>query len=237
MAEVPTGETLSLRPEPDSGATVAHGSAPPRAERAALPGRTVGDYELIEEIARGGMGVVFRARQIGLNREVAVKMILSGPLASPAAVARFRQEGMAYLSAGIERVVTAYQEKRGARLIGQYLAAGEPIPPDLRELHLIRSFKRASRRYAPAPWPGRALLFKAERVDFYHRTGGPAYGWDQTITTSLEVVLIPGDHRSIMTGANAMRIARRLAQEIEQGLERPATGANTETAAPPDRRG
>jgi len=152
-------------------------------------------------------------------------------------LARFRQEGMAYLSAGVERVVTAYQEKRGARLIGRYLAAGEPIPPYLRELHLVRSFRRASRRYSPAPWPGRALLFKAELVDFYHRTGGPTYGWDQTITNALEVVPIPGDHRSILTGANAMRIARRLAQEIEQVRQLPVTGADTEIAAPPDRRG
>ncbi len=73
----------------------------PAAGKPVAPGkRFFGDYELLEELGRGGMGVVFRARQVNLNRTVALKMILAGRLASAAEVRRFKLEAEA--AAGLE---------------------------------------------------------------------------------------------------------------------------------------
>src|SRR5947209_335305 len=75
--------------DPDA-ATIGPSAEPDASILPDLPG-----YEVLAELGRGGMGVVFQARQVRLNRPVAVKMILQGRYAGPDALARFRAEGEA----------------------------------------------------------------------------------------------------------------------------------------------
>jgi WD40 repeat protein/serine/threonine protein kinase len=79
----------ALRRKEDAAART---TEPPAARVKFPPPKQVGDYDILAEVGRGGMGVVYKARHRGLNRLVALKMVLAGDFMSPAQEMRFRFE-------------------------------------------------------------------------------------------------------------------------------------------------
>ena len=138
----------------------AAGAPPLSAEQGARPVpapqtgvRTFGDYELLKEIARGGMGVVYKARQVSLNRIVAVKMLLSGEFSGESGVRRFRAEAEAVAHLRHPNIVAIHEigEQNGQPFFSMdyiegrnlsVLAAGHPLSPS-RAAEYLRKISRA----------------------------------------------------------------------------------------------
>jgi hypothetical protein len=120
-----------------------------------------GDYELLSELGHGGMGIVYRARQTSLNREVAVKMILRGQLATSIDHERFRTEAEAAAKLDHASIVPVYEvgEIRGLPYFSMKLVEGRTLAQRLAEGPL------------PAREAARILAAVARAIHFAHQRG------------------------------------------------------------------
>ena len=124
--------------------------------------RYFGDYELQEEIARGGMGVVWKARQASLNRIVALKMILAGKLAGEAEVQRFHREAEAAANLQHPNIVAIHEvgEHDGQHYYSMDYVEGRDLGALVRESGPLLPARAAE-------W----LKTIAEAVHFAHQRG------------------------------------------------------------------
>lgn len=125
-----------------------------------LPHR-FGDYELLAELGRGGMGIVYQARQISLDRAVAVKMIVRGNLATPSDHLRFQAEATATARLDHAGIVPVYEvgEWHDRPFFSMKLVAGTTLAARLADGPL------------PARESARILAAVCDAVDYAHRQG------------------------------------------------------------------
>jgi serine/threonine protein kinase len=125
------------------------------------PPSELGEFELIEELGRGGMGVVYRARQRTLNREVAVKLILQGSQASDADRARFQAEVAAAARLEHPNIVPIYEvgEVDGWQFFGMKLIDGETLA------------SRIAKGPVPEQFAVDWVLSIARAIDYAHQRG------------------------------------------------------------------
>ena len=88
---------------------------PPQVDHACLPAKTLGDFRLIRELGRGGMGTVYEAEQLSMGRHVALKVLPFAALVDDKSLQRFRNEVRAAAALDHPHIVSVYSVGRRAR--------------------------------------------------------------------------------------------------------------------------
>jgi serine/threonine protein kinase len=133
---------------------------PDLAGRDALAGRTFGDFELVKELGRGGMGVVYKARQTSLDRFVALKLLLPEHADNPVVLKRFLTEARAAARLTHPNIVSVYQVGEGPA--GPFFVMELIDGPSL---DILRG------RALPVPWVTSLMVTVSEAVQHAHEKG------------------------------------------------------------------
>jgi len=131
--------------------------------------RRFGDYELLGQIAEGGMGVVYLAQQVSLNRTVALKMIRSGSLATPSEMQRFKREAEAAATLDHPNIVPIYEigEIDGQPFFSMKLIEGGSLAERIERARRSRATKKPISVSSAA----RLLATTARAVHHAHQRG------------------------------------------------------------------
>jgi serine/threonine protein kinase len=155
-------------PGPPPGETLGTTDPPAGEDGAPEPSRVgleFDDFVLLAEVGRGGMGVVYKARQKSLDRLVAVKLLSGEPLSKPALLTRFLAEARAAAGLSHPNIVSIYQV--GQCPVGHYFAM-EFIDGQNLEQTTARDGRR---RPMPLLWSVSVLIPVAQAVAFAHTRG------------------------------------------------------------------
>ncbi|WFU79162.1 SDR family NAD(P)-dependent oxidoreductase [Bradyrhizobium sp. CIAT3101] len=116
---------------------------------------------------------------------------------------RLRNEGLEYIKEIIRKRSERADVARERLQIRMYVRGNKTVPHALRDRQLTDNFGQAAACYRPQPWQGKAILFRAKTVPYIYGGGGPCYGWDSVIMDGLKTIMIPGNHDTLLLGANA----------------------------------